>query len=125
MPKKSQLDRLALLLPLFFAGGWPAFVWGFVVSTVVLYHGTFTINSLAHLWGSRRFPTKDESRNNLFLALITFGEGWHNNHHWFQHSCRQGIRWWEIDLTWYALKLLSFTGLVRDIRPVRHAEDHP
>ena len=71
-------------------GGWPAFLWGYVVSTVALYHGTFAINSLAHLWGTRRFDTPDESRNNFWLALVTFGEGWHNNHHHSPGSCRQG-----------------------------------
>ena len=79
-------------------------VWGFFVSTVVLFHATVTINSLAHRWGRQRFDTRDDSRNNLWLALITFGEGWHNNHHFFPGSARQGFRWWEIDLTWYGLR---------------------
>lgn len=100
-------------------GGWAAFVWGFLVSTVVLFHCTFTINSLAHLWGTRRYPTPDHSRNNLFLALITFGEGWHNNHHASMHACRQGERWWEVDLTYYVLRLLNWVGVVRDIRDRR------
>jgi stearoyl-CoA desaturase (delta-9 desaturase) len=111
----------ALGAGLFFAGGWPAFCWGFLLSTVVLYHGTFTINSLAHLWGSRRFSTADDSRNNGFLALITFGEGWHNNHHHDQTACRQGVRWWEFDLTFYVLYGLSLAGIVRDMRPRRPA----
>lgn len=99
-------------------GGWSALVWGFVVSTVLLWHGTFLINSLCHVWGSRRFETGDTSRNNFLLALLTLGEGWHNNHHHCQASCRQGIRWWEVDPTYYALKALSWIGLVRGIRPV-------
>lgn len=93
------------------------FVWG-CISTVFLYHGTFTINSLCHLWGSRRFKTTDHSRNNFWLALITLGEGWHNNHHHYMFSTRQGIYWWEIDITFYILKLMSYVGLVRDLRPV-------
>ncbi|MFE0499251.1 acyl-CoA desaturase [Lysobacter soli] len=93
-------------------------VWGFFVSTIVLFHVTVTINSLAHRFGSRRFDTRDDSRNNALLALLTFGEGWHNNHHFFPGTARQGFRWWEIDLTWYGLKLLSSVGLVRDLKPV-------
>ena len=93
-------------------------VWGFFVSTVVLFHATVTINSLAHRFGSRRFATTDDSRNNLWLALLTFGEGWHNNHHFYSSSARQGFRWWEIDLTWYGLRLMALLGLVRDLKPV-------
>ncbi len=97
-------------------GGWTMLVWGFVVSTVFLWHGTFTINSLCHVWGSRRFETSDTSRNNLFLSLITLGEGWHNNHHHYQSSCPQGLRWWEIDPTYWTLKALSWVRVVRDIK---------
>ena len=93
-------------------------VWGFFVSTVVLFHATVTINSLAHRWGRRRFETRDDSRNNLWLALLTFGEGWHNNHHFFPGSARQGFRWWEIDLTWYGLHAMQALGLVHDLKPV-------
>ncbi|RDZ28068.1 acyl-CoA desaturase [Lysobacter silvisoli] len=93
-------------------------VWGFFVSTVALFHATVTINSLAHRWGRRRYDTRDDSRNNLWLALLTFGEGWHNNHHYFPGSARQGFRWWEIDITWYGLRLLQALGLVRDLKPV-------
>jgi len=93
-------------------------VWGFVISTVVLYHATFSINSLAHRLGKRVFPTKDDSRNNFWLSLITFGEGWHNNHHFFQSSARQGFRWWEIDITYYVLVALERIGVVSDLRPV-------
>lgn len=94
------------------------FVWGFCISTIALYHGTFTINSLAHVWGSRRFETRDDSRNNGFLSLITLGEGWHNNHHHFPGSARQGFAPWEIDLSYYALCALGAIGLVHDLRPV-------
>jgi stearoyl-CoA desaturase (delta-9 desaturase) len=81
-------------------------------------HATFTINSLAHVFGSRRYATTDTSRNNLFLALITFGEGWHNNHHHYMSSARQGFIWWEVDISYYVLKGLAAVGLVWDLRPV-------
>jgi stearoyl-CoA desaturase (delta-9 desaturase) len=93
-------------------------VWGFFVSTIVLFHATVTINSLAHRFGTRRFQTRDDSRNNALLALLTFGEGWHNNHHFFPGTVRQGFRWWEIDLTWYGLWAMSRLGLVRDLKPI-------
>jgi len=101
---------------IYFAFGYNAFVWGFLVSTVALYHGTFLINSLSHIWGSRRFATPDESRNNWILALVTLGEGWHNNHHFFMSSVRQGIRWWEIDVTYYVLRMLSWVRITRELR---------
>jgi stearoyl-CoA desaturase (delta-9 desaturase) len=91
-------------------------VWGFVVSTVLLWHGTFTINSLSHVFGRRRYPTGDDSRNNWLLALVTMGEGWHNNHHHFAAAARQGFYWWEVDMTYYVLKALSAVGLVWDLR---------
>jgi stearoyl-CoA desaturase (Delta-9 desaturase) len=96
-------------------------VWGFFISTTLLYHGTFTINSLAHVFGRRRFATKDTSRNSLLLSLITMGEGWHNNHHRYPASERQGFYWWEIDVTHYILKVMSWARLVWDLRePPRH-----
>ena len=98
--------------------GGQMFVWGFFISTVVLLHGTLCINSMAHVLGGRRFQTQDDSRNNLLLALITLGEGWHNNHHRYMSSARQGFYWWEIDITFYLLKLLSALGLVWDLRQV-------
>ncbi|MDE2277946.1 MAG: acyl-CoA desaturase [Xanthomonadaceae bacterium] len=106
------------LAPQLHTSGGQLLVWGFFVSTVVLFHATVTINSLAHRFGSRRFTTRDDSRNNPWLALLTFGEGWHNNHHYFPGSARQGFRWWEIDLTWYGLKLMALLGLVHDLKPV-------
>jgi stearoyl-CoA desaturase (delta-9 desaturase) len=84
---------------------------------VALYHCTFAINSFAHVFGNRRFNTPDQSRNNWLLALLTFGEGWHNNHHFSMASCRQGIRWWEIDFTYYGLRILNVLGIARDLRP--------
>jgi stearoyl-CoA desaturase (delta-9 desaturase) len=100
-------------------GGLPGFLWGFILSTVMLFHGTFAINSLAHVWGTRRFDTPDHSRNNFLLALVTLGEGWHNNHHQYMYACRQGLRWWEIDITYYLLRGLQAAGIVHEIRPVR------
>lgn len=95
---------------------WEGLVVGFCWSTVALWHGTFTINSLTHLWGRRVYPTSDDSRNSLLLALVTCGEGWHNNHHYYQAAARQGFRWWEIDLTWYVLRALAAVGLVHDLK---------
>lgn len=96
--------------------GFQMLVWGFFVSTTLLYHGTFVINSFTHLIGSRRFNTTDNSRNNFWLAMITLGEGWHNNHHRYPGSERQGFYWWEIDVTHYVLKFLSWFGIVWDLR---------
>ena len=96
----------------FLVGGWSGLVVGFLWSTVLLYHATFFINSMAHVIGSKRYVTGDDSRNNWLLALVTFGEGWHNNHHAFQSSVRQGFRWWELDLTFYILTALSWVGVV-------------
>jgi len=93
-------------------------VWGFFVSTIALYHATYTINSLSHRFGTRRFDTKDDSRNNAVLALLTLGEGWHNNHHYYAGSVRQGFVWWEIDITFYLLKIMSWFGLVWDLKPI-------
>ena len=93
-------------------------IWGFFISTVALAHGTFTINSLSHVYGSQRYETGDTSRNNFILALITMGEGWHNNHHYYPASTRQGFYWWEIDVTYYCLKLMEYVGLIWDIREV-------
>lgn len=93
---------------------------GFFLSTVILYQGTFTINSIMHKFGKPRYQTGDASKNSLWLALITLGEGWHNNHHYYQGSTRQGFFWWEIDITYYLLKVLSWFGLIWDIKEVPH-----
>jgi stearoyl-CoA desaturase (delta-9 desaturase) len=100
----------------FFLGGWSWLYWGFFVSTVFTWHGTFTINSLSHVWGSRRYKTSDTSRNNLWLSLITFGEGWHNNHHHYPSTANQGFFWWEIDVSYYVLRLCEKLGWVWDLR---------
>ncbi|MHC5109120.1 MAG: acyl-CoA desaturase [Planctomycetota bacterium] len=110
-------EALRVYAPELGTNGWQMFVWGFVVSTVVLLHGTCTINSLAHLIGTRRYETTDSSRNSFLLALITLGEGWHNNHHRYPGVTRQGFYWWEIDITYYILRVLASLGLVWDLRP--------
>jgi stearoyl-CoA desaturase (Delta-9 desaturase) len=120
-PELRWLDKWFLVPPfvlgfgLWLVGGWWALVWGMFVSTTLLWHGTFTINSLTHVIGTRRYETTDNSRNHWLLALITMGEGWHNNHHYYQRSTRQGFFWWEIDMTYYVLKALSWVGLVWDL----------
>jgi stearoyl-CoA desaturase (delta-9 desaturase) len=126
-PELRFLDRFHVLVPIAYAttlyllgGSWALF-WGFFVSTTLLWHGTFTINSLTHVFGSQRYVTTDNSRNHLLLALITMGEGWHNNHHYYQRSVKQGFFWWEIDLTYYVLVVLSWFGLVWDLhKPPPH-----
>ncbi len=107
-----------LAIACFLIAGWSGLVIGFFLSTVLLWHNTFLINSVTHVWGKKRFDTGDESRNNMLTALLTLGEGWHNNHHHYQSSCRNGFYWWEIDVTYYVLKMLSWVGLVWDIRGV-------
>lgn len=111
----ALLERAA---PALGTSGPQMLVWGFFVSTVVLFHATVTVNSVAHRYGTRRYQTADHSRNNLWLALLTFGEGWHNNHHFYPGSARQGFRAREIDLTWYGLWVLARLGLVWDLKPV-------
>jgi len=139
-PELRFLDRFDTLVPLLLAAGlfglgeaWAALdpasgvtglqmlAWGFFVSTVVLFHATCTINSLAHRLGRRRFATADDSRNSWILALLTLGEGWHNNHHRYPGAAAQGFRWWELDLTLLGLRALEAVGLVRDLRPVPEA----
>jgi stearoyl-CoA desaturase (Delta-9 desaturase) len=116
--KYHVVPPAALAIALFLLGGFPLFFWGFCLSTTLLWHDTFTINSLSHLFGSRRYQTTDTSRNNWLLALLTLGEGWHNNHHHYMASARQGFFWWELDITYYLLKALAWCGLVWDLRKV-------
>jgi stearoyl-CoA desaturase (delta-9 desaturase) len=129
-PELRFLERFHMLFVLAFAvglyllGGATALVWGFFVSTTLLWHGTFTINSLAHVWGKRRYETTDDSRNNPVLAILTMGEGWHNNHHYYQRSARQGFYWWEVDISFYILKTMELVGLVSDVQGVpKHVRD--
>lgn len=102
--------------------GGAGLVWGFFVSSVLSHHATFMVNSVCHLWGRRRYATPDASRNNLFVALVTLGEGWHNNHHHYQSSARQGVRWWEIDVTYYVICMLARAGLLHDVRETPQAK---
>jgi stearoyl-CoA desaturase (Delta-9 desaturase) len=136
-PELRFLDRFDVLVPVIFAvaiyvlgevlaayapelntNGPQLLVWGFVLSTVVLYHATFSVNSLAHVWGKRRYQTRDQSRNNFLIALVTLGEGWHNNHHHYPGAAKQGFYWWEIDFTYYGLRVLAALGLIWNLRTV-------
>ncbi|MBA3459468.1 MAG: acyl-CoA desaturase [Deltaproteobacteria bacterium] len=123
-PELRWLDRHDLFIAtafgflIYFIGGSTALFWGHFVAIVLAWHVTFCINSLAHVWGSRRYATTDDSRNNPVLAVLTFGEGWHNNHHHYQRSARQGFYWWEIDITFYVLKILEKLRIVSDVQGV-------
>ncbi len=133
-PELVFLNRFSVLVPVILLFGLIAFgellrinvpsantnglqmvIWGFCISTVALFHATATINSLDHLWGSRRYQTPDQSRNNWFLAFFTFGEGWHNNHHHYPIAARNGFFWWEYDITYYVLKVLEWLGVIWDL----------
>jgi len=130
-PELIFLNRFYMLPPIVLAtaiwliGGWTDLVVGFFWSTVLLYHATFAINSLAHTSGTQPYETRDDSRNNWWLAVITMGEGWHNNHHVYQRSARQGFRWYEVDVTFYLLTILKWVGVVWDVatppRTITHA----
>lgn len=116
--KYYYLPPILLGTAVFFTLGTPGLFFGFFFSTVLLWHGTFTINSITHAIGRRRFPTTDNSRNSWLLAIITLGEGWHNNHHHYCVSVRQGFYWYEYDITYYILKMLSWVGIVWKLQPV-------
>jgi stearoyl-CoA desaturase (Delta-9 desaturase) len=100
----------------FLIAGWPGLFFSFFMGTVVLWHNTFLVNSLAHVMGRRRYVTDDTSRNSLLIAITTLGEGWHNNHHYYQAAARNGFFWWEVDVTYYVLKALSWVGIVKDLK---------
>jgi stearoyl-CoA desaturase (delta-9 desaturase) len=107
---------------LYQAGGWPFVLWGICVRVVFSWHATCLVNSAAHLWGRRRFETNDDSRNNWWVALMTFGEGWHNNHHAHPAAARHGLAWYEIDLNWYGIQVMKKLGLIEKIRLVEWPE---
>jgi stearoyl-CoA desaturase (Delta-9 desaturase) len=115
LDKQRYLPAAGLAIACFLLAGWSGLVVGFFWSTVLLFHCTFFINSLAHVYGTRRYVTGDDSRNNWWLALLTFGDGWHNNHHAYMASARQGFRWWEVDVAYYVLRALSWAGVVWDL----------
>ncbi|PYV44533.1 MAG: acyl-CoA desaturase [Acidobacteria bacterium] len=118
------LPGMILAVGCFLFASWQGLVWGFFISTVLLYHGTFVINSLCHMFGRRRYQTTDTSRNSLILAIVTLGEGWHNNHHYYATSANQGFFWWELDISYYTLRLLSLCHLVWDLKnPPQHILD--
>jgi stearoyl-CoA desaturase (Delta-9 desaturase) len=119
LEKHKYIPILVYAAGCFLIGGASGIVWGFVIATIAALQATMLINSLAHVWGSRRYATTDDSRNNGLLALLTLGEGWHNNHHESMTAARQGVKWWEIDATFYVLKVLSWLGIVWDLRPRR------
>lgn len=143
-PELRWLDRYDLVVPVLLAvamfllgvllenvapelgtSGWQMLVWGFFISTVFNSHATYTINSLSHVFGGQRYRTGDTSRNNFWLALLTLGEGWHNNHHYYPNAARNGFYWWEIDITYYVLKVMSWLGLIWDLKPIPvEARDH-
>jgi stearoyl-CoA desaturase (Delta-9 desaturase) len=114
--KQDWIAPWALGIAAFIIGGWSGLVIGFFLSTILLWHATFTVNSLAHVMGRRRYATEDTSRNSALIAALTMGEGWHNNHHYYQASARQGFFWWEWDPTYYLLKGLSALHVVRGLR---------
>jgi stearoyl-CoA desaturase (delta-9 desaturase) len=126
-PELRWLDTYHWIAPLLLAigcgliGGTSGLIVGFAWSTVAVWHATFCINSLAHVYGSRRYPTSDDSRNNWWLAILTMGEGWHNNHHHMMGSTRQGFFWWEIDLSYYILRALALGHVVWNLKqPPKH-----
>lgn len=130
-PELVWLDRYHWVAPLSYAilmyvlGGWDWLVYGYAVATFFLGHGTWTINSLCHVFGSQRYETGDDSRNNFWLALVTMGEGWHNNHHYYAHSANQGFYWYEVDFSYYILRILNLFGIVKELKmpPARVIEE--
>ncbi|XP_022153482.1 palmitoyl-monogalactosyldiacylglycerol delta-7 desaturase, chloroplastic-like isoform X2 [Momordica charantia] len=110
------LHHVGLAVVLYAVGGLPFLVWGMGVRTVCFQHVTFSVNSLGHMWGNQQWNTGDQSRNNWVLAMLIFGEGWHNNHHAFEYSARHGLEWWQLDVTWWVILLLQALGLATDVK---------
>jgi fatty-acid desaturase len=119
LTKYHYVPMIVLGLVLLAIGGLPFLMWGIFVRTVVGLHATWLVNSATHLWGSRRFTTRDDSTNNWFIALLTFGEGWHNNHHAHPTSARHGLKWYEVDVNWYGIQALRVLGLAKQIKVVK------
>jgi stearoyl-CoA desaturase (delta-9 desaturase) len=123
--KYWMLPGYALGFAIWYFFGWSVFFVGFIWSTLIGLHLTMCVNSVVHLWGTRRFDTADDSRNNWWMALLVFGEGWHNNHHHDQSVCRQGLEWYEVDLTYYILRSLQAVGLIWDIKEPNWQKQKP
>ncbi len=116
------LPVVVLGVALFALGGWPLLLWGIFLRTTVGLHATWLVNSATHLWGTRRYETTDDSTNNFLIALLTFGEGWHNNHHAHPRAARHGIAWYEIDVNWYGIRTLQLLGLATDIKLIKNSD---
>ncbi len=114
--------QVALGVLLYFLGGWPFVVWGIFVRMVVVFHCTWFVNSATHKFGYRTYETNDRSKNCWWVAVVTYGEGWHNNHHAFQYSARHGLQWWEIDITWMTIRLLQALGLAQKVKLVNQED---
>lgn len=130
-PVLMWLEKYFILFPiasaviLFSIGGMPFLVWGFFVSSVAVLHSTWLVNSATHVWGYRSHTTRDDSTNLWWVAALTYGEGWHNNHHAYQTSARHGLNWWEIDLTYIAIRMMSFLGLAHSIKTPKGPKPTP
>ncbi|PON48098.1 Fatty acid desaturase, type 1, core [Parasponia andersonii] len=111
-----MVHPIALGVLLYAVGGFPFLVWGMGVRIVWVYHITWLVNSACHVWGRQAWMTGDLSRNNWWVALLAFGEGWHNNHHAFEYSARHGLEWWQLDMTWYVVRLLQAIGLATEVK---------
>ncbi len=120
--KWHVIPSLVLALIFYFIGGWPWVMWGVFLRTVVSLHATWLVNSATHIWGSQRFATGDLSRNSLWVAILTFGEGWHNNHHYAPQSARHGLKWYELDMNWYGIFTLKLLGLAWDVKRAKLAD---
>lgn len=118
LERNMAIPPMLLALAMYLVGGFPWLVWGFCLPTMTLAHATFAINTVNHMFGSRRFETQDESRNNPITAFLAVGEGWHNNHHRYQRAARNGFYWWEFDVTWYVIRAMAAIGLAWDVQRV-------
>lgn len=115
LDKYYYLSSVVVAIALFFIGGWSMILWGVFLKTVFGWHSTWLVNSATHVWGGRRFESRDDSRNNPLIAAITFGEGWHNNHHAYPRSARHGLAWYEFDINWIQIRLLEMAGLAKNV----------